>query len=182
MPHTNTGRTALCGVLGALTLVLLALGSVLPMATYAAPMLAAAVLIPLVQDSPPRFAWLTWAAASVLAAILLPDRELTAVYALVLGPYPMLKARLDRLPGGLRPLAKLAVFNAAVLVCYGLLLAVFPVPGLWQEFAAGGLVLTLATLAVGNVAFVAFDGVLAVLTVVYRRKFRPHLHIFHGNR
>lgn len=177
MPHTDTGRIALCGVLGALTLVLLALGSVLPLATYAAPMLAAAALIPLVQDCPPRFAWLTWAAASVLAVILLPDRELAAVYALVLGPYPMLKARLDRLPGVLRPIAKLAVFNAAVLICYGLLLVVFPVPGLWEEFASAGVILTLATLAVGNVAFIAFDAALVALTVVYRRKLRPHLHI-----
>ena len=118
MHRTQTARTALCGVLGALGLVLLALGSVLPLATYAAPMLAAFALIPLVQDCPPRYAWLTWAATALLALMLLPDRELALTYALVLGPYPMLKQRLDKLPGRpLRLAAKLAVFNAAVLVC-----------------------------------------------------------------
>ena len=91
MHRTQTARTALCGVLGALGLVLLALGSVLPLATYAAPMLAAFALIPLVQDCPPRYAWLTWAATALLALMLLPDRELALTYALVLGPYPMLK-------------------------------------------------------------------------------------------
>lgn len=87
MHRTQTARTALCGVLGALGLVLLALGSVLPLATYAAPMLAAFALIPLVQDCPPRYAWLTWAATALLALMLLPDRELALTYALVLGPY-----------------------------------------------------------------------------------------------
>lgn len=180
MHRTQTARTALCGVLGALGLVLLALGSVLPLATYATPMLAAFALIPLVQDCPPRYAWLTWAATALLALMLLPDRELALTYALVLGPYPMLKQRLDRLPGRpLRLAAKLAVFNAAVLVCYGLLLVVFPLPGLWEEFAAGGLALTLTTLAVGNVAFAAFDVVLALLAVVYRRRLRPLLKFLH---
>ena len=171
MHRTQTARTALCGVLGALGLVLLALGSVLPLATYAAPMLAAFALIPLVQDCPPRYAWLTWAATALLALMLLPDRELALTYALVLGPYPMLKQRLDKLPGRpLRLAAKLAVFNAAVLACYGLLLVVFP---------AGGLALTLATLAVGNVAFAAFDVVLALLAVVYRRRLHPLLKFLH---
>lgn len=180
MHRTQTARTALCGVLGALGLVLLALGSVLPLATYAAPMLAAFALIPLVQDCPPRYAWLTWAATALLALMLLPDRELALTYALVLGPYPMLKQRLDKLPGRpLRLAAKLAVFNAAVLACYGLLLVVFPLPGLWEEFAVGGLALTLATLAVGNVAFAAFDVVLALLAVVYRRRLRTLLKFLH---
>ena len=180
MHRTKTARTALCGVLGALGLTLLALGSVLPLATYAAPMLAALALIPLVQDTPPRCAWLTWAATALLALMLLPDRELALVYTLVLGPYPMLKKRLDKLPGRLlRLAAKLAAFNAAALACYGLLLAVFPMPGLREEFAAGGAALAAAALAVGNAAFAAFDAVLAVLAVFYRRRLRPLLKWMH---
>ena len=49
MHRTQTARTALCGVLGALGLVLLALGSVLPLATYAAPMLACFLLLPALE-------------------------------------------------------------------------------------------------------------------------------------
>ncbi|WP_294496653.1 hypothetical protein [uncultured Gemmiger sp.] len=178
MYRTKTARIALCGVLGALTLVLMELGSVLPLATYAAPMLAAFALIPLVQDCPLRYAWLTWAAAALLGLMLLPDRELALTYALVLGPYPMLKKRLDKLPcRPLRMAAKLAVFNAAVLACYGLLLVVFPVPGLWEEFSGGGLALIVVTLAVGNVAFAVFDMVLALLAVVYRHRLRPLLKL-----
>ena len=77
--------------------------------------------------------------------MLLPDRELALTYALVLGPYPMLKQRLDKLPGP--PAAPGGqtggVVNAprcwsATGCCWWCSL----LPGLWEEFAAGGLALT----------------------------------------
>ena len=45
MRKTESQKIALCGMLGALSLVLLLLGSALQIGTYAAPMLAAFLLI-----------------------------------------------------------------------------------------------------------------------------------------
>ena len=123
---------------------------------------------------------MTWAAVSVLAVLLVPDRELSLVYALVLGPYPMLKRRIDRLGSALaRTLCRLIVFNLAVLVCYGLLLVVFPLPGLMEEFTAGGALLTAATLVTGNLAFLVYDAALRAVAVLYARRLRPLLRFLH---
>lgn len=46
MRKTESQKIALCGMLGALSVVLLLLGSALQIGTYAAPMLAAFLLIP----------------------------------------------------------------------------------------------------------------------------------------
>ena len=117
--RTRTSHIALCGVLGALSVAILAMGGLFPLATYCAPMLAGMALIPVMAECPGRYAWMTWAAASVLGILLVPDRELALVYALVLGPYPMLKRRIDRLSRlPVRLICRLAVFNLTVLVCY----------------------------------------------------------------
>ena len=128
--RSRTSRIALCGVLGALSVAILSMGSLIPLATYCAPMLAGIALIPVLAECPERYAWMTWAAAALLGLLLVPDRELALVYALVLGPYPMLKRRIDRLRGApVRFVCRLAVFNLTVFLCYGLLLVVFPPPG-----------------------------------------------------
>ena len=164
--RTRTFQIAMCGVLGALSVAILAMGGLLPLATYCAPMLAGIALVPVLGECPQKYGWMTWAAVSVLAVLLVPDRELSLVYALVLGPYPMLKRRIDRLGSAwVRTLCRLIVFNLSVLVCYGLLLVVFPLPGLMEEFTAGGVLLTAATLVTGNLAFLVYDAALRAACV-----------------
>ena len=178
--RTRTFQIALCGVLGALSVAILAMGGLLPLATYCAPMLAGIALVPVLGECPQKYGWMTWAAVSVLAVLLVPDRELSLVYALVLGPYPMLKRRIDRLGSAwVRTLCRLIVFNLAVLVCYGLLLVVFPLPGLMEGFTAGGALLTAATLVTGNLAFLVYDAALRAVAVLYARRLRPLLRFLH---
>ena len=50
MRKTESQKIALCGMLGALSVVLLLLGSALQIGTYAAPMLAAFLLIPVLEE------------------------------------------------------------------------------------------------------------------------------------
>lgn len=172
-------RVALCGVLGALSLVLLMLGNLFPLATYCAPALAAALLVPPLQEYGVRWALTLYAAVALLAVLLLPDKELAVMYALVLGYYPAAKAGLDRIrPRAVRAAAKLAVFNAAVLLAYWLLLAVFPLPGLAEEFAGMGRAMTAALLATGSLSFLVFDLALDRLTLLYRRVWRKKLKPF----
>ena len=53
MRKTESQKIALCGMLGALSVVLLLIGSALQIGTYAAPMLAAFLLIPVLEDYGP---------------------------------------------------------------------------------------------------------------------------------
>lgn len=177
MPNTQSRRIALCGVLAALGVVVLLVGSALGLGTYAAPMLACFLLLPALEEYGPRAALCQYAATAILALLLVPEPELSLFYALALGPYPVLRARLERLrPAALRWAAKFAFFNAAVALVYALLLLVLSPPGLAAEFAAG--LPYLAALAVlMNLAFFLCDRAVAALGRAYRlrrrRKRRP---------
>ena len=70
---------ALCGVLCALAAALLTLGGVIPAATFCAPVLAMAALLPVLEEAGPWAAGTAWMAVSLLALALDPDREAALV-------------------------------------------------------------------------------------------------------
>lgn len=176
MRKTESQKIAFCGILGALSVVVLLIGSMVQIGTYAAPMLAAFLLIPVLDAYGARYALMLYAAASVLALILVPDKELALCYLLVLGYYPAAQCRLNRIRRTvLRWAAKLLLFNGTVTAMYLLLLVVLSPPELVQEFAEAGTPLLAAMLALGNLSFVLYDRALAAMTALYRQRIRSRL-------
>ena len=148
MRKTESQKIALCGVLSALSVVVLLVGNVLQIGTYAAPMLASFLLIPVLEDYGKKYALLLYAVVSLLSLFLVPDKELVLFYVLVLGYYPVLRVQLNNIRRGvLRWMAKFGCFNAAVVIMYALLIVVLAPPELVQEFAAEGTPMLLALLA-----------------------------------
>ena len=90
MRKTESQKIALCGMLGALSVVLLLIGSALQIGTYAAPMLAAFLIIPVLEEYGPRYAFSLYATVSILAVLFVPETELAFFYVLVMGYYPCL--------------------------------------------------------------------------------------------
>ena len=165
----QTKQVALGGVLAALALVLLLLGGIIPIGTYAAPMLASLPLIFLLAELPKALCVGWYAVVSILAVLLCPDRE-TAFVFVFLGWYPIAKPALDRLPRLLRIAAKLLIFNLAVAALYALLILVFRLEALVNEAKETGLALLLVLLAMGNGTFLLYDLLLKRLTFVYEKK------------
>lgn len=169
-------RVALCGVLCALSVTFLLVGNALQIGTYAAPMLASLLLLPVGEEYSPKYALLLYLATALLAVFLVPDKELALFYALVMGYYPVLKKALDRLkPAVLRWAVKFAFFNAVTAAMYALLLALLASPALREEFAGMGVWVLAALLVMGNISFFFFDISLFLLRRVYYRRLRPRL-------
>mgnify|MGYP001525472247 CR=1 FL=1 len=166
MRKTESQKIALCGVLSALSVGVLLVGNVLQIGTYAAPMLASFLLIPVLEDYGKKYALLLYAVVSLLSLFLVPDKELVLFYVLVLGYYPVLRVRW---------MAKCGCFNAAVVVMYALLIVVLAPPELVQEFAAEGTPMLLALLALGNLSFWLCDRALTAITPLYRQRIAPRL-------
>ncbi len=160
---------ALGGVLAALAVVLLLLGGMIPVGTYAAPMLAALPLTVLLAELPRRLCAVWYAVTAMLAILLCPDRE-TAFVFVFLGWYPILRPALDRLPRLPRLLCKLLIFNAAVAALYALLILVFRLEALVNEARETGTALLIVLLLLGNLSFLLFDLVLRRMTALYERK------------
>ena len=100
-----------------LNVVLLLIGSALQIGTYAAPMLAAFLIIPVLEEYGPRYALTLYATVSILAVLFVPETELAFFYVLVMGYYPVLRVKLNTLKNTvLRWVIKFAVFNAATVL------------------------------------------------------------------
>ena len=176
MPRKHTRRTALCGVFGALAVVLMLMGGILPLATFIAPALAGLCVVPVAVEFGLKSGILVYVLVSVLGGLFCPDVEAVCIYIFLLGYYPLLKVRLDRIRRRpLRVAAKLVLFNCAIAAMYTLLLVVFPVPVL-QADAAGVALPMLATLLVmGNVTFFIYDAALCNVFRLYICQIRPRL-------
>ena len=143
---------ALCGVLCALAVAVMAMGTIIPVATYCCPLLASMTIVPVLIVCGEKLSWAMFAASAILSLLLAPDKEAAAIF-LALGYYPIIKPKLDKLPKPRRILAKLLLFNAAIFAVYGALLFVLRLDALREEFFSMGGVLALALLLGGNVIF-----------------------------
>ncbi len=156
---TPASTMALSGVLAALAVVIMSLGGLIPVATYVSPMLCTLLLQMVLISCGARIAWAWYGAVAFLAVLLSPDKEAAAVF-VFLGYYPIIKPKLDKLP--LRALWKGILFNASVAVMYYLLLRLFGMEALSQEFAEMGVGMLAILLLMGNVTFFLLDRLLGM--------------------
>ena len=124
------------------------------------------VLVPVLDLCGVRLALGWYAAVSLLSLLLAPDREAALLF-LFLGYYPVVQPYFARIPvRALRPCAKLLLFNAAVLLLYGLVCGLLGIPAA----SDGSAVLLAVMLLLGNVTFFLYDIVIARLTRLWKRR------------
>ena len=168
-------KMALTGMLCALAVVLMMLGGVIPLATFCCPALAGLMLIPVFVECGEKLSWCAYAAIAALSLILCPDKEAALLLAFI-GYYPILRWRLDQLRSRLlRVVAKLGVFNLAMIAMYALSILVLQMDQILREYQEMGLALTVACLLVGNVTLLLYDRLIAIMTALYVNRLRGRL-------
>ena len=74
-----------------------------------------------------------YGAVSLLSLLFVPDKEVALVFVFLLGYYPLVKPRFERIRLPLvRVLCKLLLCNGAVLTMYGLVLLLVPAGSISQ--------------------------------------------------
>ena len=160
-----------CGMIAALSTVVMFLTGLIPVATLALPALAGCFLIPVVGEIGVPWGFGVYAVCAVLSFLLAPDREAALCYLLFFGYYPVLTALFGRVQNrALRVMLKLLLFNAAA-VSEGLLtIYVLGIP--WESMGFLGDAGIPLLLLMANVMFLLYDRALGGLIVLYFRKFR----------
>ena len=159
---------AYCGMAAALCVALMLLGAVIPIAMFIAPAVAGFLVATVCVECGMQLALTAYAAVSLLALLFVPDKEVALIFVFLLGYYPLAKPKFERIrPAVLRIVCKLLLCNGAVLV---------PAGSISQELRTTALAVSLATLAMGNVAFVLYDRALHNMLMMYRLVWRPKLH------
>ncbi len=170
----KTGKTAVAGILTALSVAAMFLTAVLPFFTYILPIAAGVLMIAAVRELGRFWAAGIYAAVCVLSFLVVVDKEAALMYAAFFGYYPILKEYLERLPKALEVVFKFLLFNAAVTAAYFVLLKLFGMPA--EEFNEFGKYTVYILLGLGNIVFVLFDFLLAKLTLLYTKRFQKRIH------
>ena len=168
---------AYCGIVAALCVALMLLGTVIPIAMFIAPAVAGFLIATVCVECGMQMALTAYAAVSLLALLFVPDREVALIFTVLLGYYPLAKPKFERIrPALLRCVCKLLLCNGAVLAMYGLIYLLVPMGSISQELRATATAAALATLAMGNVAFLLYDRALHNMLMMYRLVWQPKLH------
>jgi len=170
---------SLCGLLGALMIVTMLLGNILPLTSVLCPAIAGLFLVPAMRECGFSYALMLFLVVSILSLFLLPDKEAALLFSLLLGLYPLCRPTLNRI--ALRPVqlvSKLLFFNISLFAIYALLLFILAPAALIAEFSAYTGATLLLLLLMGNAAFFLYDTCLKRITFLYEYKLRAKLFRF----
>lgn len=160
--RTSARQMALAGMLTALAVVIMSMGSLIPVNTYVCPVLCILITRVVISGCGKRMALCYYLAVAILALLLAPDREAAMVY-VFLGYYPLVRPGFQKIrPAVLRAGAKIALFTAAGAAAYGVLMFVLGSGELAAEFAEMGTVFVAVLILLWDLLFVLVDRLLGL--------------------
>ncbi len=167
---SQTRKIALCGVISALAVVIMASSTLFSIASYSLAALAGVLLILLVIETGTRYAAAAYFIISLLSSLLLPDKETAMIFALFLGYYPILKAYFERIPNRVTEyLAKFGLFNLAMAIFYFIITRLFHLEVIENTSLFNSLPVLLI---LANITFFLYDIALTRLISAYLNVFR----------
>lgn len=157
MRNNSSKQIALGGMLGAAALVIMCLGGLIPIATYACPVLCAIICAFVFRFCGKRVAWAWYAVVCMLSLLIGPDKEAAGVF-LFIGYYPILKPYFDRYRFGI--FLKFLYFNCAIVMLYFCMIHLLGIASIVLEYEQLQVWSLLILLAFGNPIFILLDRVL----------------------
>jgi len=169
----KSSKTALGGIIAALSVVLMFLTSVIPTLTYAIPAAAGLLLLIMVIEIDKKWATVVFVSVSILSALLIADKEAATMYIAFFGYYPIIKQPIEKhLNKYLCWVIKVLIFNASVIASYFMLIYVFNLNvDDFGEFTKMGLI---ALYIAFNFVFVLYDIALTRLITAYIYRWQKH--------
>ncbi len=179
-------KIATCGVLCALAVVIMLIGSLLWVGIYAAPLLSIWLLLPILSLYGRRASFTAYAAVALISMMILPDRELALFYC-CFGWWPSVRPFVQKIKSkGLRLAAKIVIYLVVMAVmlylAYQVLGIILPeesgvfAPLPWMPLPLSAIDLIL--IAAGALLFLfcdaTLDGISASLTKIVGKLMRLH--------
>lgn len=165
----NAKKIALSGVLTALCFIFLFIGSLFQTLDLSAAALGSLVVLIAMIEIGKSWAFGVYASASILSIILLPNKSVALIFALLAGFYPILKSPLNKIkPLFLSYLARLTFFNAALTLLIYLSKTFFPEN---EELIGFEIVIYL----LANITFIVYDFALERVALTYTIRIKPML-------
>ena len=171
----QSSKCAIGGIVAALSLVMMISVAIIPFLTYALPAAAGILILLVVIEIDNKWAFGVYAAVSILAMLLVADKEVSVMYAAFFGYYPIVKSIFEkRLPKVLSFILKVLLFISTMLVSYYLMIKLMGLE--INELEEFGMMAVPMLIGMGLVAFIFYDFVLSRLVLIYNSKWKKYFH------
>ena len=165
-------RIVVCGVLVALSVIILYIGSMFQTLDLTMSAIVSLLVVVIVIEMGYKYAWFTYLATAILSVLLLPQKSPAIFYACFMGFYPIIKSHVERFNSAVvRWTIKLVAGNIALVAMFWLISLFLP-----DEFEGGWMLV--ATYILGVVAFVMYDVALTKLISLYFARIRDRIKIY----
>lgn len=166
---------AFCGIITAIAIISM-FASLIPAMTYALPAIAGLIIWTASMQVNRKWGFLCYIAVSVLSFVLVPEIEANMYLALFFGYYPIVRDLLNVIKNKfLRFLAKLGIFNAAVVIGFNILSLILPFEKLISGMEDFGEYAVVVLWLSANVAFFFYDLCLDSLHYAYDKWLKPKI-------
>lgn len=171
----KTYKLAFSSVIAALSLVMLFITAFIPVGTYALPCIAGAMLAAVVIESGYITAVAVYSVVSIMAFLLVADKEAVLYYVAFLGFYPIVKGLLERIKiRFLQYMLKFLVFNVCIIGAFYISISLLSVPK--ESFVLFGVYIPWIFLVAGNVIFIIYDLCLTRIITQYIVQWRKKIN------
>jgi len=171
--NPKSKQIAMGGIFSALCVALMFFTGLMPFGGVALPMAAGAMLMLIVVELGPKPAAIAYISVSILCILIVPDRQAVMIFAAFFGYYPIVKQRLERLPGrAIEYFCKLLLFNAGMALAFAVLIYVFGMAQALEGMGDFGIYAPAILFAMGNIVFVLYDFAITRFYTLYVERFR----------
>ncbi|NMB30807.1 MAG: hypothetical protein GX988_05145 [Clostridiales bacterium] len=169
-------KVALGGVISAISVFTMMLTGIIPLGVYVFPAIAGLTLVLIVIEVNTKWALLCYLAVSILSLLVTPDIEAKLMFIFFLGYYPIIKAYLEQTRYRIIEwILKFVLFNISVIIAYMLIIHVFGLNEIMDEFGEFGKYGAWIMLGAGNIVFVLYDITISRLVMTYLHWLRPRV-------
>ncbi len=179
----ESSKAALCGIISALSVVIMLSTYLTPFLVYTAPAFSGLLLLIIYNELGLKWSLTTYAAISILSIFVIADKESAIFFTLIFGYFPTLSCAITNLLKSnlSRFVLKFLIFNAACLI--SLLLCSYVIGISSDSVFNEGAVYIISFVILLNVLFYVYDVLITKLQILYLVKFQKRFRkIFKINK
>lgn len=167
---------SLCGIMSGLAVALMFCLGMIPGFEYVSPMVAGVLIWVIRERLGVRYGLVSYAAVGLLTMLFTANYEASMMFIFLLGYYPIVRQYIMKIKAAvLRWVAKVALYAAAAVFCYFVLINLFGMSQLLEDMGEFGQYGQWVLLGLGAVAFVLYDLFLGLFFPFYEKVLKPKI-------
>ena len=174
--QSTSYRVALGGIISSLCLICMFLTGIFPVLYITLPMIAGILMMIMSVEINTSWAYLTFAATSILALFITFDKEAALLYILLFGHYPVTKQFIERIRNTtVRIITKLLLFNICIISEFYITGKILGITEFYEELCKKGGFFIIIIMIFINLICLTYDYSLKGMLALYFSKIKPKL-------